>query len=688
MSYDAKGVDEAISFWRDFCLPDKMGALEQTCTEMRESKSASIKGRKRLNEVTKAFRSRTTDEQILTFTEVLRAYQDEIDQLARRSKLSESSLYYLYKDLFGAPDPYQILQHMSTRANQNTNPSDITSHSDNADQVELSRLKKEIAQYEEEFSVLRNQDVTIRRLEEQLQEMRTYSDERAAKEGNLQASDKLAALTEEKQAVERRLADAVDAMHDAHSQCTNLQQQLLSAQSHSDARVEALTVERGLLIDSVERYANRVAELTQQVGMLNTTIKDKDEKYADSQKLQQSDHNLIAKISSSGKINTSDADDEIAADIQLLRQELQDSSSALVREKGRFQAAQHQVELMKATLVSVQAELAERPTKEDLQNARRQTRLFQRIAFNENSDSGSDANEDVDPLLLAKVKSLESQLFHARVTNEKLLADKTNATEHATSAENRAIESAALAARLECQFAGEKSPVTRTDIETYTNTKKANEDNDQGLSDLLGIRENKVQPGNVSNSPGSQANARHDTENSSGNMAAILQGQRDRYKGRLDVAEKALTQAQQRLTLEQAACQRLREDNSMLYGRTRYLQTQLGSGQWAQSPGGTVKDIEAGNDVERRYASAYEEQLNPFQEFHETERKRHVTALSVADRIIYSSISTFISTQAGRTGMLAYLGSMHILIFISLFVLVNNVDHGCDLAIDHIAHMA
>jgi len=85
MSNRTKTIDDAITFWRDFSLRDKMLALEQTCAEMRESKSASIMGRKMLNEVTKEFRKKTPDEQILTFTDLLRAYQEEIDQLSRRS---------------------------------------------------------------------------------------------------------------------------------------------------------------------------------------------------------------------------------------------------------------------------------------------------------------------------------------------------------------------------------------------------------------------------------------------------------------------------------------------------------------------------------------------------------------------------------------------------------------------------
>jgi hypothetical protein len=55
---------------------------------MKEAKAASVNGRKRLNELTRAFRGRAKEEQlnIDVVMELLKAYQEEIDQLAKRAK--------------------------------------------------------------------------------------------------------------------------------------------------------------------------------------------------------------------------------------------------------------------------------------------------------------------------------------------------------------------------------------------------------------------------------------------------------------------------------------------------------------------------------------------------------------------------------------------------------------------------
>jgi homeobox protein cut-like len=152
------GASDALDFWRDFDLPSKRVALDNTCVDMREMKTASINGRKRLNEATKAFRTKTREEQTVGVTELLKLYQDEIDQLSNRSKYSEKAFYTLYKDLYEAPNPAAAIDGLIGL---------VTAGSTNT--LEIERLKAELAQYDEEFQQLKNQDITIRRLEEQLQ---------------------------------------------------------------------------------------------------------------------------------------------------------------------------------------------------------------------------------------------------------------------------------------------------------------------------------------------------------------------------------------------------------------------------------------------------------------------------------------------------------------------------------------
>lgn len=134
------------AFWKSFDFPGKRVGWDKTCTEMREQKTFSINGRKRLNELTKAFRARSKEEQVLNIAELLKAYQEEIDQLSRRCKLSESAYFAIYKVLYDAPDPHPALDNFLNNAATGSTQA-----------LEIERLKAELAHYDEEFQQLKNQ---------------------------------------------------------------------------------------------------------------------------------------------------------------------------------------------------------------------------------------------------------------------------------------------------------------------------------------------------------------------------------------------------------------------------------------------------------------------------------------------------------------------------------------------------
>ena len=105
---DSNGSDllEILEIWKQFDIEGVKTRLEKSCVEMREMKTGSIAGRKRLNDLTKAFRSNSSTtgaNTSLSVTDLLKAYQEEIDQLSRRSKLSETAFFALLKSLHDLP---------------------------------------------------------------------------------------------------------------------------------------------------------------------------------------------------------------------------------------------------------------------------------------------------------------------------------------------------------------------------------------------------------------------------------------------------------------------------------------------------------------------------------------------------------------------------------------------------------
>jgi homeobox protein cut-like len=92
--------------------------------------------------------------------ELLKAFQDEIDRLNKRAKYCEGAFFALYKSIYDAPDPAPLLERLI-----------VSENSKGAQVLEIVKLKKELDEYEEEFLRLKNQEVTIRKLEDQIQDL-------------------------------------------------------------------------------------------------------------------------------------------------------------------------------------------------------------------------------------------------------------------------------------------------------------------------------------------------------------------------------------------------------------------------------------------------------------------------------------------------------------------------------------
>lgn len=161
--------------------------------------------------MTKEFRKMSDSEKLNTVKDVIKAYQDEIDSLTKRAKASEKAFSELYKDLNQAPDPAKAL----TKALA-SRPKAAQSN------LELQKLRQEISAYEKEFKMLKNQDVTIRQLEETIDEYEEQMETKVAEmveaqkaECDEEAAKRIEEVLEREAALERRLAAADSAIVDS-----------------------------------------------------------------------------------------------------------------------------------------------------------------------------------------------------------------------------------------------------------------------------------------------------------------------------------------------------------------------------------------------------------------------------------------------------------------------------------------
>jgi len=649
--------------------------------EMREMKTTSMNGRKHLNELTKTFRSKAREEQLGMVTEVLKSYQEEIDALSRRAKYSESAFYALYKAIFEAPDPCTALDGLvSMIASSSTN------------QLEIERLRAELLQYDEEFQQLKNQDITIRRLEDQLSEFRDKIEDKVKEEVDRRVQEieeatalKISESRELQRAAEKRLQAAVENMRQAQASADRAQTQLFEVSSQAEVRTSALLAENVILAEANERSASRLAEAEAALELLRSA----QDSAPSSSSSTTAGASLSTALSSgslaSERLSREDELNTLHAQLAELRSEHRRKEEAWRSERQRLDSAARETSSLltreREALSKLRQELGERPRKEELTNVRRQLRMLQRVAFNVEEEDDGDADPEttsetaqLEAMLIARMKSLETELADARVKIDAGKKAAAAATVLAADLQKQLSASTALVARLEGDLEASQShghaATSKKQLDhagTRLHSAGAGLGGGAGagsdfasmeLSELLGV-----------SSPAVDSLGKAGAGGQAGQMISVLQAQRDRYKSRLSASEATALSLQQQVATLTAAKQQAESDNLALYSKIRFLQQQGREGQaGAVSPmamrirapahgasrdgssssasSSSASSSAAAADLEGHYSDMYEQRLNPFAEFNQRERQRRLDQVCRALSLLYLSLlASILSTD-------------------------------------------
>lgn len=241
---DLAPLHKAHQSWQALNLTERRPQFESTAQSLAASKETSLKARKQLGELTKSLKravktaeTEVTPENVKIlageFKTTIKSYQEEIDSLTRRCKTAESTFLSFYQAIYECEDPSLIigecLRMMEGRDSQIDNllrgmeelNVELEGMVDErkkyaelekqleakdkeieklkadgggeggsgdggsltlAEREELIRLRSEVAEYEVEFRGLKNQDITIRKLESKIAELEENREEEIQKE--------------------------------------------------------------------------------------------------------------------------------------------------------------------------------------------------------------------------------------------------------------------------------------------------------------------------------------------------------------------------------------------------------------------------------------------------------------------------------------------------------------------------
>ena len=154
----ATKLQTLASFWQNFGLASVQKNLDEVAAEITARQDDSDNSRKVLIELLREFKKTNTDEVKQSVSPVVKSFQQEVDNLVKRSKAAEKAFLDIYRDLADMPDPLPILEQSIDRNQQLA--SKIQDY-----EIEVKQLRETMGDQAHEITELKTKEKKIEKLE-------------------------------------------------------------------------------------------------------------------------------------------------------------------------------------------------------------------------------------------------------------------------------------------------------------------------------------------------------------------------------------------------------------------------------------------------------------------------------------------------------------------------------------------
>ncbi|MFS7892623.1 hypothetical protein Hanom_Chr00s000685g01654951 [Helianthus anomalus] len=652
----AAPIPSVANFWREFDLEKERSVLDEQGLRIAENQENSQKNRRKLAESTRDFKKAPAEEKPNLFNSLLRGYQEEVDNLTKRAKFGENAFLNIYQKLYEAPDPYPVV---ASVAEKDVKIADLES--------ENRKMKVELEEFRTEATHLKNQQATIRRLEERTRQLEQQMEEKVKeivemKQRSLAEENQktLELLKEREQLLQDQLRQAQDSVSNMQKLHELAQSKLFEYRAQSEEDTAAKQTEVNLLMDEVERAQTRLLSLEREKGVLRSQLQsanvDNDTKRSDD-----ADSNSILENSLSAKEKIIS---ELNTELHTIETTLSNEREQHINEIKKLNALLNEKEV---ALEEIKKELQERPTEKLVDDLRKKVKILQAVGYNsieaedwEVATSGEEMSK-LESLLLDKNRKMEHQLTQLKVQ----LSEKTSLAETSeikiSELTSKISEQQKLIQKLEDDILKGYSSKDRKGNMFF-------EDWDLSESAVKDSSEN--------------TDHRHvSSDQDQNSMLKVICNQRDRFRARLRETEEEIRQLKERIGVLTTELDKTKADNVKLYGKIRYVQDYnlekvVSRGSRKQS----VEDLESGfsSDVESKYKKIYEDDINPFAAFSKKEKDQRYKELGLRDKITLTSGRFLLGNKYARTFAFFYTIGLHILVFSCLYRMsaLSNLSHG------------
>ncbi|KAH7365061.1 hypothetical protein KP509_18G007100 [Ceratopteris richardii] len=627
-----------FSYWKDFNLENERTKLDEQGLRIGENQEVSLKNRRKLAENTRDFKKASPEDKQKMFNSLLKGYQEEVDNLTKRAKFGENAFLNIYQKLYEAPDPVPAL---ASATDLSLKVTELES--------ENRKMKHELEEYRTEAAHLRNQQATVRRLEERNRQLELQMEEKVKeivemKQRSLAEENQkmLEVLKEREQSLQDQLRAAKETVQNMQRLHEYGQSQLFEFRAQNEEERAAKQAELNLLTDEVERAQTRLLSLEREKEQLRSQLQ-----------IAHTPENAVQERQESGTNSTLEASllekekkiSELHIELNNLEMQLSVQHEQHLSELKRLNSLVNE----KITEIEdLQKSLEQRPTIKQVEDLRKQVKILQAVGYNsieaedwEVATTGEDMTK-LEALLLDKNRKMEHELTQLKVQ----LAEKVKVAE--------AFE--VKAKEMEMKIDQQQELITKLEediLRGYNSLeKRTTKADDWGLAEL-----------------GASDISKEAEDEEQNSMLQVICSQRDRFRQRLRETEEELRILQDKNKALAAELEKYKADNLKLYEKMRYIQDYTQERPFSRGSKKRSEDPEAGfsSDVETKYRKLYEEDINPFTAFSKKEKERRYKELGLRDKITLTSGRFLLGNKYARTFIFFYSIGLHILVFSSLY---------------------
>jgi len=568
---------------------------------------------------------------------------------------------------------------------------------------ELIRLRSEVAEYEVEFRGLKNQDITIRKLESKIEELEENKEEeiqmelKKAQEELAESEGRRATEALEREAVTARKLESVELQLRAERAGREASAtQLLKAEDGLGEREAAWEAQRQILVQDAERLREELFEANRERDAwrlkMEATL---------GEKAPASGGLPLGGPPPSGGVGPKLAEymserkayeaeiGELSITCNALREELRAKEDTIFEERRSLRTTVDALERERSSLTkqltSLEMQVANAPSQDAVNKMRHELRILKRLEYNavdldhdrdhpEITKPGDSAkDDDLESVLVAKLRKVEADLVRERRQKSEGEKELEIMNQQLVKLQKELHDAQELIASLEndLQLAVATPPTpTATHSTSGGDALSTNPPDPNTLQTILDpnappLSNNKSKATMAATSASSTAAAEKAHDDHS--VATIVMAQRDRLRARCDALEAERDSFKRELQVQVQTAESLKTDNTKLYEKVRYLQSFNGAGNngggsaYLRSRGGDRDlDLEA---LEQRYEAS----VDPFRQFSRAERQRKFNEMSPMEKIVFIVAKTTLGSKEMRTALFFYVLAMHMLVFVTTY---------------------